>query len=318
MKIPQGIKRNISLKNYSTFKIGDKARFFVEVKTLEHLISVLQWAKTNQCPFFILGNGSNVLFQDRGFNGLVIKLENSNCFLKNKNTLVAEAGLTVGEFLSQCIKHQIKGFEWLAGIPGTIGGAVYGNAGAFGYEIKNFIKKVITLDPKNFKIKKYSLKQCRFDYRESIFKKNKEIILSAELKLKKGKKKEIQKKIQENWQYKVSRHLFEYPSAGSVFKNIIIKDTIFKKYYNKKTEKVRIKDEEIAVKGGKVSAGYFIEKAGLKGYQIGGAKIADFHANVIINVKNARADDILHLIKLIKDKVWKKFKIKLQEEIIIT
>ena len=308
MKIPQGIKRNISLKNYSTFKIGGKARFFVEVKTLEHLISVLQWAKTNQCPFFILGNGSNTLFSDKGYEGLIIKINNSEKPEIFKKTCLITAGTLVATFLTECVKNRWQGFEWLAGIPGTIGGVIYGNAGAFGCEIKDYVKKVIVLNLKTLKLKTYSKAQCKFHYRESIFKKLPIIIWQVEFKIKKGKKNIIQQKIHDNWQYKIRRHLFEYPSAGSVFKNIIIKDNPIIKKISK----------AVPIKGGKVSAGWFIDECGLKGHQYGGAQIANFHSNVIINVKNAKASDILHLIKLMKDKVWKKFKIKLQEEIIIT
>ena len=315
--ISRQIKENISLKDYTTFKIGGKAKYLAEVQNQNQLIDTLRWAKENHAPFFILGNGSNVLFSDRGFKGLVVKINNPSFQKINSSTILVGAGLTVGEFLQQCVRNSWQDYEWLAGIPGTMGGVIFGNAGAFGKEIKNFVKKVITLDPKNFKIKNYSLSQCRFDYRESVFKKNKEIILAVELKVKNGNKKIIQKKIQDNWQYKIFHHLFEYPSTGSVFKNILIKKTIYKKYYDKKNNKVKILNEEIEVKGGKVSAGYFIEKTGLRGYQIGGAKIADFHANVIINVKNAKAQDVLKLISLMKRKVYQKFKIKLQEEVII-
>jgi len=132
-----------------------------------------------------------------------------------------------------------------------------------------------------------------------------------------GNRKEIQEKIAENWRQKIKNHTFDFPSAGSVFKNIIIKNTPYQKYFNKKKGTVTILGQEIAVKGGKVSAGWFIEQCGLKGLKIGGAQIADFHGNIIINYKNAKAQDVLRLIQIAKDKVWQKFKIKLEEEVII-
>jgi len=318
MKVIKGIKQNISLKNYTTFKIGGKVEYFAEVKNLQELKKIIQWAEDNHLSFFILGNGSNILFSDEGYQGIIIKIKSSSIKKINQTVVLVDAGLHLGEFLNKCVQNQWRGFEWMAGIPGTIGGAIYGNAGAFGNEMKNFVKKVITLNPQSCKIKHYLLSQCKFGYRESIFKKNQEIILASELRLKKGNRSKIQKMIQENWQYKLQHQMFKYPSAGSVFKNIIVKETPYQKMYNAKKQLVKIQGEEIQVKRRKISAGWFIEKCGLKGKIRGGAKIADFHANVIINVKNARADDILHLIKLIKDKVWKKFKIKLQEEIIIT
>jgi len=334
MKLIKGIKQNISLKDYTTFKIGGKAKYFIEIKNLKELKQVLQWAKDNHLPFFILGNGSNVLFSDDGYRGIVIKINNPTLKKNNQSvswrTILVGAGLSLGEFLQKCVRNNWVGYEWLAGIPGTIGGAIYGNAGAFGNETKNFVKKVIALNPKKpastrgarrreagFQIKHYSLSQCKFGYRESVFKKNKDIIWEAELKVKKGKKQDIQKNIQENWQYKIQRQMFRYPSAGSVFKNIIIKETSYDQFYDKKNQTVKIKNQIIPVKGGKVSAGWFIEKCGLKGKIHGGAKISDFHTNVIINFKKAKAKNVLFLINLMKKSVWKKFKIQLREEIII-
>ncbi|MGC8651301.1 MAG: UDP-N-acetylmuramate dehydrogenase [Minisyncoccia bacterium] len=315
--IPHWVKQNVSLKDYTTFKIGGKAKFLAEVQNQNQLIETLRWARHNNLPIFILGNGSNVLFLDKGFKGLIIKLNNNTLNEINSSTILVGAGLPIGEFLQKCVQNSWQGYEWMAGIPGTIGGAIYGNAGAFGHEIKDLVKKVITLNPKTLKLKNYSLLECHFDYRTSIFKKKQEIILAAELKAEKGEQATIQKLIEDNWQYKISHHMFEYPSAGSIFKNIIIEKTIYKKYYNKKDNKVKILDEEVEVKGGKVSAGYFIEKSGLKGHQIGGAKIADFHSNVIINVNDASSRDVLKLIALIKRKVYQKFKIKLEEEVIV-
>jgi UDP-N-acetylmuramate dehydrogenase len=317
MKAIKGIKQNISLKNYTTFKIGGKVKYFAEVKNLQELKKIIQWTKDNHLSFFILGNGSNVLFSDKGYQGIIIKIKNSTLKKINQTVILVDAGLSLGEFLNKCVQNQWRGFEWMAGIPGTIGGAIYGNAGAFGKEMKNFVKKIITLNPQSFKIKHYLLSQCKFGYRESIFKKNQEIILAVELRVKKGNQAEIQKIIQENWQYKLQHQMFKYPSAGSIFKNIILRETPYQKAYNAKKQLVKIQDEEVQVKGGKISAGWFIEKCGLKGKIRGGAKISDFHANVIINFKQAKAKDILFLINLIKKSVWKKFQISLEEEIVI-
>jgi len=314
--ISRQIKEEISLKDYTTFKIGGKAKYFTEIKTQNQLMETLRWAKENHLPFFILGNGSNVLFSDQGYRGIIIKIKNQKSKIKN-NTITLDAGVTIGEFLQKCIKNSWVGFEWMAGIPGTIGGAIYGNAGAFGNETKNFVKKVITLNPQNFKIKHYSFSQCKFGYRESVFKKSKDIIWEAEFKVKKGKKQDIQKMIQENWQYKIQHQMFKYPSAGSIFKNIIVKETPYAQFYDKAKQTVKIKNQVIPVKGGKVSAGWFIEQCDLKGKIHGGAKISDFHANVIINFKQAKAKDVLFLINLIKKSVWKKFQINLEEEIVI-
>ncbi|MGB9763598.1 MAG: UDP-N-acetylmuramate dehydrogenase [Minisyncoccia bacterium] len=318
--IPHWVKQNVSLKDYTTFKIGGKAKFLAEVQNQNQLIETLKWARHNNLPIFILGNGSNVLFLDKGFKGLIIKLNNNTLNEINSSSILVGAGLPIGEFLQKCVQNSWQGYEWMGGIPGTIGGAVYGNAGAFGHEVKDSVIKVKTINLKTLKEKIYSNKDCKFGYRESIFKNKNhqnEIIWEVELKKEIGDKNLIQKEIQEYWQYKISHHMFEYPSLGSIFKNIIIEKTPYKKFYDKKNSKVKILDEVVEVKGGKVSAGYFIEKCNLKGYRINDAKVADFHANVIINVNNAKAKDVLKLIDLIKRKVYQKFKIKLEEEIII-
>ena len=317
---PNWIKNNVLLKDYSTIKIGGPAKYFVEVNNKEHLKEISLWLKQTRLPFFILGNGSNILFSEQGFKGVIIKITNNEILKEKKNSLVITAGYQIGEFLNYCANNGISGYEWMSGIPGTIGGAVRGNAGAFGYEIKDLVLKVKTINIKTLKEKIYSNKDCHFSYRESIFKNKShqnEIIWEIELKKRFGDKNLIASEIQKYWQYKIEHHMFDYPSLGSVFKNIVVEQTPYKKFYDKKNIKVKILDEEVEVKGGKISAGYFIEKCGLRGYQIGGAKIADFHANVIINVKNAKAKDVLRLINLIKNKVYRKFKIKLEEEIIV-
>ena len=317
---PNWIKNNVLLKDYSTMKIGGPAKYFAEVNNKEQLKEISLWLKQTRLPFFILGNGSNTLFSEQGFKGVIIKIANNEIIKEKKKSLVITAGYQIGAFLNYCVNNDISGYEWMSGIPGTIGGAVYGNAGAFGHEIKYLVLKVKTINIKTLKEKIYSNKDCHFSYRESIFKNKShqnEIIWEVELKKQFGDKNLIASEIQKYWQYKIEHHLFDYPSLGSVFKNIIVEQTPYKKFYDKKNNKVKILDEEVEVKGGKISVGYFIEKCGLRGYQIGGAKVADFHANVIINVKDAKAKDVLKLVNLIKNKVYRKFKIKLEEEIIV-
>lgn len=312
---PSWVKKGVSLKDYSTIKIGGNARYFAEINNENQLKELSQWLKATKMPFFILGNGSNTLFTDKQYSGVIIKINNQK-IQETIDSLIISGGYQIGVFLSYCLNKGIKNYEWLSGIPGTIGGAVFGNAGAFGYEMKDFVQQVKTINIKTLKEKIYSNKECRFSYRESIFKKNhNEIIWEVKLIKQKGDKKIINDLIKQNWQYKINHHMFDYPSLGSVFKNIIIEKTRYKKFYDKQNNKVKILNNEVEVKGGKVSAGYFISECGLKGYQIGGAKIADFHANVIININNAKARNVLKLIALIKKKVYQKFKIKLEEEI---
>ncbi len=317
MKILEEIKKGIRLANYSTIKIGGRAKYFAEVSNLNQLKQLIKWAKDNHLPFFILGNGSNTLFDDNGFSGLIIKIKNDKILTEKKNSLLVGAGYLLNDLVRKGIEKGFTNYEWLNGIPGTIGGAVFGNAGAFGFQMQDLVLKVKTINPLSLKEKKYSNKDCKFKYRSSIFKENREIIWEVEILKKKGNKKEIKEKSLSYLKNKIEKKMFSYPSLGSIFKNVLISKTPYKRYFNSKKQEVIIKGEKIKAPQGKVSSGYFIEKCGLKGKRKNGAQIADFHANVIINLKNAKAKDVLYLINLIKEKVFKKYKIELQEEIVI-
>ena len=289
-KLLPGIKKNISLKDYTTFKIGGRAKYFYVAKTKTELINAVITAKKTNMPFFILGGGSNLLISDKGFSGLVIKTLNTEYQILNTK-IVAETGTTLGQLVIASATAGLTGLEWAAGIPGTVGGAVFGNAGWLNNKknISSTIESVEVLEikPKSkSKIRNYTLKDCNFSYRDSIFKRRKNlVILSISLKLKKGNKKRIKKEIS----YILRERKEKIPmgfSAGSIFKN---------------------------PKG--FSAGQLVEKCGLKGKKIGGTEISEKHANFIINSGNARAKDVEKLINLAKKEVKNKFRIKLEEEI---
>ncbi|MDD2696902.1 MAG: UDP-N-acetylmuramate dehydrogenase [Candidatus Pacebacteria bacterium] len=279
-------RKNVSLKNYTTFKIGGKAKYFYITQTKKDLTDAASMAKKLKLPFFVLGGGSNLLVSDKGFDGLVIKIE--NCKLKiEKYKMVAEAGVPLGQLVSAATNVGLSGMEWAAGIPGTVGGAVYGNAGAFRKSMKDVVEKVEVFDTKDLEFKIYNSRDCKFSYRESIFKKRKNlIIVSSILKLKKGEKFEIKKRIKEYVDYKIETQPLNYPSAGSVFKN---------------------PTKDFAAK--------LIEKCGLKGKKVNDAKISEKHANFIVNLGKANEKDIKKLINLIKKEVKNKFGVVLEEEI---
>jgi UDP-N-acetylmuramate dehydrogenase len=305
------IKEKVPLKEYTTFKIGGPARYFFVAKNKEDLKNAILWAKKKKLPFFILGGGSNVLFSDKGFNGLVIKIQNSNLKIQNENSkfkIICGAGLPLVKSVFKSSEIGATGLENLAGIPGTLGGAIWGNAGAFGREIGDLVEEVRVLDVGGSKleVKKLKKEDCKFGYRNSIFKKRKNwIILEATLKLEKGNKKEIEEKIKEILKLRKEKQPLEFPCAGSVFKNVSIKK-VPKKIQEKFKEKI---------KNGFLPAGVLIEAAGLKGFQIGGAKISEKHANFIVNLGEAYAKDVWKLIQKIKKEVKRKFKINLEEEI---
>ncbi len=281
------LQKNISLSKHTTFKIGGPARYFCIAKSKKDLIEAVKKAKELNLPFFILGGGSNVLALDKGFNGLVIKIQNSKFKIQNCN-LYAEAGMKLEDLVKLSVRTSLADLEWAVGVPGTVGGAVYGNAQAFDIKMSDIVKSVEVFNTKTLKIKNLIEKQCQFSAKNSIFKKNKNlIILSVVLSLKQGNKERIQKEIKEHLNIRKQRHPLSFPSAGSIFIN----------------------------KTGGLSSSYLIEKAGLKGTKKGGAKVSEKHAGFIINTGKAKAKDVLDLIKIIKQKVKSKFGITLKEEI---
>lgn len=285
-------KKDVLLKNYTTFRIGGRAKYFFKAETKEELIEAIKIAGQKKLPFFILAGGSNLLISDKGFNGLVIKIETKDYRLKT-DKIYAQAGLELARLVDFVAKKSLSGLEWARGIPGTIGGAIYGNAGAFGNSMGDVIEEVECLEIKPLsgvgplEIKIFKNKDCQFDYRDTIFKKDKNlIILSSIVQLKRGEKKEIKKKMKYFLNYRKESQPLQFHSAGCIFKN-----------------------------PPKISAAELIDKSGLKGRKIGRAMISKKHANFIINLGGAEVKDVLELINLIKKEVKEKFGIELEEEI---
>ncbi|MBZ9572228.1 UDP-N-acetylmuramate dehydrogenase [Patescibacteria group bacterium] len=295
-KLLPRVKKSVLLKNYTTFKIGGKAKYFFVAKNRKEIIQAVSTVKENNLPFFILGGGSNVLVADKGYRGLIIKIKNQNLKFK-KNTIFAEAGVPLSKLIKVALENSLSGFEWAAGIPGTVGGTICGNSGAFGKSISDIVKEVEVFDLEKGKIKILKNKDCQFNYRDSTFKRNKNlIILSAEFKLRTRIKKEIKKKIKEYLDYRKRTQPLDLPSAGSIFKNPRFR-------------------QGSGGRAKRIPAGELIEKCGLKGKKIGNAKISKKHANFILNLGKAKAKEIKKLIDLAKKKVKNKFKINLEEEI---
>lgn len=278
------IKKKQLLSSFTSFKIGGPADWFYQAKTEEDLIKALEFCRNKKIPFLIFGGGSNILFSDQGFRGMAIRMENKEIKI-NDGKVLAAAGASLNELVKLTAENSLSGLEFLAGIYGTVGGAIVGNAGAWQQNIGDQVKRVRVLDENN-QLKWLNQKECQFAYRQSRFKKNKAIILEVEFELEKGDKKEIKERIKENLAKRGGQP--QEPSAGSIFINPKPK-----------------------------SAGDLIEKCGLKGKRIGNAQISEKHANFIINLGGAKASDVLELMALAKKKVEEKFKITLQPEIII-
>lgn len=273
------------LSKHTTYKVGGIAKIIIYPSDSKKLIELLKLLNCFKIKYMILGNGSNVLFSDKAYNGAIICLDTLNGLKISGTIVTVGAGYNLIKLSHEISKLRLSGLEFACGIPGSIGGAVYMNAGAYGSNIQSIVKeiKVITND---FKIKTIKNKDLAFDYRNSILKKEKGIIcIEATLQLKKGNKEEIHKLIKERMKKRKESQPIEYPNAGSVFRNP-------ENNY----------------------AGKLIDDSGLKGYSIGGAEISEKHANFIINRNNASASDINKLIMYTKEKVKENFNIDLDIE----
>lgn len=281
------ILENENLKNYNTYKLECISSYIVFPSTVEELIKILNILKEYKTKWFVLGNGSNVILPSY-YNGVIIKLSNFNKCKIDGNNINVESGYMLNKLANELSSKGYTGMEWATGIPGTVGGSICGNAGAYKSSMSNIIKDVTLLD--NNEVITLNNKELEFNYRDSLLKHRKDlIVLSCNIKLEKGNLEEIKKTIEERTLKRIETQPLDYPSCGSVFRN---------------------------PEG--LSTGKLIDDLGLKGYQIGGAKISEKHANFIINNNNATSEDIIKLIELIKDKIKKNYDIDLvlEQEII--
>lgn len=304
------IKKDIPLKLYSNFKIGGSAKYFATVQNLQELHQVLKDSKNITSNVFVFGGGTNILFSDLGFDGLALKVTISGIEQK-ENIIRVGAGVLMSELLDFCIANSLSGLEWAGGLPGTVGGAIRGNAGAYNGEMKDNIKEVESFDINAFKTFKRNKKECEFAYRTSMFKKNlegKEIITYATFELNKGVKEEIKAQVDDKINKRKLRHPLEYPNLGSIFQNVPIE-----KFTQKQMETLSqyIKNDPFPV----IPAAKLNFLAGLSGTRIGDAELSKKHTNFIINLGNAKADEVKKLIVLIKTKIKSLYNVELEEEI---
>lgn len=284
------IYKSYNLQKLSTFNIGGNAEFFCMPKTISHIFEALKFANNNSLDIYVIGGGSNILFSDIGLKGIVISTKKLNNYQISGNIITVEAGIIFKKLNKLMIKHNLKGLEFTGGLPGTIGGAVFMNARAYGNEMSEVIKSVTAIK-KNCQIIHLKNKELDFSYKGSIFKKNPDLLIyNITLELKNGNLKEIKKNYKKNINDRISKEQYDYPSAGCIFKNNYEKGII---------------------------AGKIIDELGLKGLKIGDAEVFRKHANFIINKNKARAEDVKKLIELIEKKVYEEKKIKLEREIVL-
>lgn len=308
------LKNNILLKNFSNYKIGGPASFFLEVSSVEDLVSGLkQWRQIpGSLKTFILGRGTNVLFQDRGFDGVVI-LNKFSGIEKDQDLIKVASGTQYSDLLDFCIENSLTGLEWAGGLPGTVGGAVRGNAGAFKGETKDTVVKVKSVNLSDYSEVERWRKDLGFSYRDSIYKSGvgrDEFITYVWFGLSGGFRDEIAKKTQEKIDYRWERHPMEYPNIGSMFKNIPLE----KVPQNLKKEFAPyVKDDPFPI----VPCAKLLALAGLKGRRLGGAQVSEKHPNFIINVANASSADVLGLMEIEKKEIFDKYGLVLELEVTI-
>lgn len=312
MSLNLPIQKDVSLAPRTVFRIGGSARFFIEAKTREDFLNSMLWARQYALPFFILGAGSNVLISEKGFHGLVVKPAFSKIdFLGN--TMTAEAGAMMPKASLLAMKEGLSGFEWASGIPGTIGGSVRGNAGCFGSNTGDFLESVEAYDSISHSIKKFSNRDCRFSYRESMFKKRPELaILSATFSLQSSSPSDIQKRMVSYSAKRVETQAIGAKCAGCIFKNVPWDAMSFQKrqrILHGVPELYPFKNQE------HIPTALLLDTLGLKGYSIGHAMISKKHANFFINKGGASSHEVSMLISHCKEFVHRKTGILLQEEI---
>lgn len=284
----QDILINELMSRHTTFRTGGPASLFIRPRTTEEIKGVLKLLKRSEVDFFILGNGSNLLVSDKGYDGVVISLANfDDIKIEDETKVIAQAGAMNSAIASLARDNSLTGFEFAAGIPGTIGGAMIMNAGAYGGEMKDITAKVTVLSSDG-EVIKLDGQAMKFGYRTSAIKGKKFVVLSVLLELQKGNKDEIAGKMQELALKRKEKQPLEYPSAGSTFKRP-------EGYF----------------------AGKLIEDSGLRGFSVGGAAVSEKHCGFVINEGNATSSDIYNLIKHVQDKVYEDFSVKLEPEVIM-
>ncbi len=303
------IKKNVDLSQYNTYRVGGKARFFYEAKSDNALCDAVMFANKEGVAFTVLGGGTNILVPGEGFDGLVIKMTTTESVIKGE-LIYADAGVSMGALVQKAKQAGLSGLEWAAGLPGTLGGAIYGNAGSCGKEMKDTIESVNVFSIKTFERKKYTNTKCNFFYRHSIFKESHDIILSAVLQLQKGDIDLISAEMKKNMQFRIAHQPLSDRSEGCVFKNIeIVKSEAAKKLVQEHPDFMSY------AKNTYLSAGLLIDKAGMKNVQVHGAKVSNRHANFIVIDENTKTHNVEELIALIKKQTLEMFGIELEEEI---
>lgn len=275
------------LKNHTTFKIGGNCIALIEPREVSDIIETIKICRENSIKFFVIGNGSNLLVPDEGYNGVIIKLKSEFSTIQVEGEyLIVNSGAKLSEVYTVAYENSLTGFEFASGIPGTIGGAIYMNAGAYGGEMKDIVESVEVLDLDNFELRELKNEELEFSYRKSIIQRKNYIVTTIKLKLQKGNKEEINAVYEDLRERRNSKQPLNFGSAGSTFKR---------------------PEGHFASK--------LIEDAGLKGYHINDAWVSEKHSGFVVNKGNASYKEVMELIEYVQKVVFEKFGVKLETEV---
>ncbi|MCI6533421.1 MAG: UDP-N-acetylmuramate dehydrogenase [Lachnospiraceae bacterium] len=280
------VKTEEPMKNHTTFRVGGPAEFFVMPRTAEEVKKVIDLCRRESFPYYIIGNGSNLLVSDQGYRGVVLQIyKEMSCIEIEENVIVAQAGALLSAIANKALENGLTGFEFAAGIPGTLGGACVMNAGAYGGEMKDVLKEVTVLTEEG-EVLTIPKENLELGYRTSIIARKGYIVLEARIQLREGEKEAIKSLMEELKDKRVSKQPLEYPSAGSTFKRP-------EGYF----------------------AGKLIQDAGLRGFSVGGAQVSEKHCGFVINRENATAADVSELMRQVSARVEEEFGVKLEPEV---
>jgi len=290
-EVKKPLRQNINLSDYSSFRIGGKADYFFETASLVELKKAILLARQDPLPYYLIGGGYNILFDDDGYRGFIIRNMTRGIRMRGEEVEVL-SGTSLKQLLQFLTERGLAGLEFLAGIPGTIGGAISSNAGAFNQGIGDYLTEAFLLDKEGKEVQ-VQKDYFKFSYRQSDLGKKQVILLKTVFKVKREDKEKVKKSIEENLKIRRDKHPPEETAcAGSYFKNTVLPD------------------------GKKVSAGFLLEQVGAKSLRVGRAAVYPGHANFIINLDRASAQDVLSLARELKERVKEKFGVELEEEVI--
>jgi UDP-N-acetylmuramate dehydrogenase len=291
-KVAEPLKTDVPLRDFSHFRIGGTADYFFEAATEAALIAAVEFAREEGFPFYLIGGGYNLLFADEGYRGLIIKNGVAGISCLDDSAVEVKAGTSLPRLMDFCIEHSLSCLEFMAGIPGTVGGAVFGNAGAFEHAIGERLSKA-TLLTEEKKTVELTGADMFFSYRSSRLKKKHDILLNAIFAAEKADKRKMEKQISDYLETRAKNHpSWDTACAGSYFKNPVLPD------------------------GTKIPAAKLLDKTGAKGLRFGGASVYDAHANFIINDGEATSQNVRDLAEELKRRVWEEYGMELEEEVI--